>query len=122
MKGEGESGAHDPEQMLLDMRRKWLWTNFTVISLGVWLISSPFTFGYTRPAMIWSDVISGALLIFFSTIALWPRFDFVGRWSVSFVGGWLQIAPLVFWARPLALTLPTHSSAPSQSRSPSSSR
>ena len=27
----------DHEQMLLDMRRKWLWTNFTVISLGLWL-------------------------------------------------------------------------------------
>lgn len=87
------------EQMLLDMRRKWLWTNFTVISLGVWLISSPFTFGYVDLRMVRSDLISGALLIFFSTIALWPRFDFVGRWSVSFVGGWLQFAPLLFWAK-----------------------
>jgi hypothetical protein len=87
------------EQMLLDMRRKWLWTNFTVISLGAWLISSPFTFGYVDPRMVWSDLVSGALLIFFSAIALWPRFDFIGRWSVSFVGGWLQFAPLIFWAK-----------------------
>ena len=87
------------EQMLLDMRRKWLWTNFTVISLGVWLVSSPFTFGYIDLRMIRSDLISGALLIFFSTIALWPRFDFIGRWSVSFIGGWLQFAPLLFWAK-----------------------
>jgi hypothetical protein len=88
----------DHEQMLLEMRAKWLWTNFTVISLGVWLLSSPFTFGYVDPRMVWSDLISGALLIFFSAIALWPRFDFVGRWSVAFVGGWLQFAPLIFWA------------------------
>ena len=93
---DGGDGG-DMRQMLLDMRRKWLWTNFTVISLGVWLISSPFTFGYTRPGMIWSDVISGALLIFFSAIALWPRWDFIGRWSVSLVGGWLLFAPLIFW-------------------------
>jgi hypothetical protein len=91
-------GHGDMRQMLLDMRRKWLWTNFTVISLGVWLILSPFTFGYTSRAMIWSDVISGALLVFCAALALWPRFDFIGRWSVSFVGGWLQFAPLIFWA------------------------
>ena len=89
----------DHDQMLLEMRRKWLWANFTVISLGIWLISSPFTFGYVDPRIIRSDLISGALLIFFSTVALWPRFDFVGRWSVSFVGGWLQLAPLIFWAK-----------------------
>src|SRR6266542_3944656 len=89
----------DHEQILLDMRRKWLWTNSTVISLGAWLITSPFTFGYADGAMMRSDVISGALLIFFSAIALWPRFDFIGRWSVSFVGGWLQFAPLIFWAK-----------------------
>src|SRR5438552_18199715 len=85
--------------MLLDMRRKWLWTNFTVISLGVWLVSSPFTFGYVDPRMIGSDLTSGTLLIFFSALALWPPFDFIGRWSVSFIGGWLQFAPLLFWAK-----------------------
>lgn len=90
---------HDHDKMLIEMRRKWLWTNFTVISLGGWLISSPFTFGYVDLRMMWSDLISGALLILFSALALWPRFDFVGRWSVSFVGGWLQFAPLFFWAK-----------------------
>lgn len=96
----GHSGGNGDEhtEMVREMRAKWLWTNFTIISLGAWLITSPFTFGYTSRAMIWSDVISGALLIFFSALALWPRFDFVGRWSVSLVGGWLQFAPLFFWA------------------------
>ncbi|MEO8043864.1 MAG: vitamin K epoxide reductase family protein [Spartobacteria bacterium] len=93
-----QTGHEDQTAMVRQMREKWLWTNFAVISLGVWLISSPFTFGYASRGMIWSDVMSGVLLIFFSTLALWPRFDFVGRWSVSLVGGWLQFAPLVFWA------------------------
>ena len=62
--------APDHDQMVLDMRRKWLWTNFTVISLGVWLVSSPFTFGYIDPRVIRSDLISGTLLIFFSVLAL----------------------------------------------------
>lgn len=59
----------DHDKMLVDMRRKWLWTNFTVISLGVWFISSPFTFGYVDLRMVRSDLISGALLIF-STCAI----------------------------------------------------
>ena len=84
--------------MTRQMREKWLWTNFTIISLGVWLISSPFTFGYTSQRMIWNDIASGLLLAAFATLALWPRYDFVGRWAVCFVGLWLQFAPLVFWA------------------------
>lgn len=100
--GAGHEGHEEHHgampEMTRDMRRKWLWTNFTLVSLGFWLVSSPFTFGYESKGMIWSDVISGALLAFFATLALWPRFDFIGRWSVAFVGAWLQFAPLVFWA------------------------
>jgi len=97
------TGHEDHAGMVRQMREKWLWTNFAVISLGVWLISSPFTFGYASRGMIWSDVASGVSLIFFSALALWPRFDFVGRWSVSCVGAWLQFAPLIFWA-PMAVS------------------
>jgi uncharacterized membrane protein len=84
-------------QMTLNMRRRWLWTNFTVVGLGFWLITSPFTFGYTKPAMIWGDVGSGVLLVLFALTALLPQFDFWGRWGVALVGIWLQFAPLVFW-------------------------
>lgn len=95
-RGEGRGGDH--RQMVVDMRKKWLWTNFTIMSLGLWLLSSPFTFGYQSPRMIWSDVLSGAALAVFAGLALWPRWDFLGRWSVALVGIWLQFAPLVFWA------------------------
>jgi hypothetical protein len=94
----GEKHAPDHLEMVRQMREKWLWTNATVALAGVWLISSPFTFGYTRPALLWSDVVSGVLLTVFSVLAFWPRWDFVGRWTVAFVGIWLQVAPLVFWA------------------------
>jgi hypothetical protein len=85
--------------MLVDARRKWLWTNATVIALGAWLLASPFTFGYTQPAIVWNDVASGALLIAGAALAFWPRLDFWGRWGAALVGTWLQLAPLVFWAR-----------------------
>ncbi|GBE15497.1 vitamin K epoxide reductase family protein [bacterium BMS3Abin14] len=84
-------------KMTLDMRRQWLWTNFTIVGFGFWLITSPFTFGYAKPAMIWGDVASGALLVLFALAAVSPRFDFWGRWSIALVGIWLQFAPLVFW-------------------------
>jgi hypothetical protein len=95
------AGAHDHVDMIHRMREKWLWTNFTVIALGVWLATSPATFGYRGRAMNWSDVVSGALLVLFGAVSLRPspRADFWGRWTVGFVGGWLQFAPLVFWAR-----------------------
>jgi uncharacterized membrane protein len=124
--GHGEEGAMsaDHREMVRQMRGPWLWTNFTVIALGAWLITSPFTFGYSNfeqigqgvvrmtadrelaslafrgAAMTWSDVISGLLLVLFGAYSLWPhpRNDFFGRWSVCLVGLWLQFAPLVFWA------------------------
>ena len=115
---------HDPAEMIRQMRKPWLWTNFLVIALGVWLITSPFTFGYLNPelagsdvlritaerdlpsvaargvAMAWSDVVSGILLVLLAGLALVPRprFDFFGRWGACFVGIWLLFAPLFLWA------------------------
>ena len=85
-------------EMTRQMRRSWLWTNAILVILGLWLVSSPFTFGYASSRMVWSDVISGLLLAGFATAAFSPRFDFPGRWGVALVGTWLQFAPLVFWA------------------------
>ncbi len=80
------------------MRRPWIWTNFLNAILGIWLLTSPWTFGYRNAGMTWSDGVSGALICLFSLMALWPRLDTIGRWSACLVGIWLQFAPLVFWA------------------------
>ena len=119
--GEGEQ--HDPARMIRRTRRPWLWTNFLNIALGIWLMTSPFTFGYLNPdlagdsilrvtaardlppvvarglAMTWSDLISGALIVLLSALALVPRprLDFVGRWGTAMVGAWLGFAPLILW-------------------------
>jgi len=99
----GRHGAM-PE-MTRDMRRHWLWTNSTLIMLGLWLVSSPFAFGYdSNTKLMWNEVVSGILLTAFAIAAFAPRFDFIGRWGAAIVGTWLQFAPLVFWATsPVAL-------------------
>jgi hypothetical protein len=98
--GESAQTEHEPdtEAMVREMRAPWLWTNVTVILLGLWLVSSPWTFGYASAALAWSDVASGGLLAFLAAVALVPRYDFYGRWGVALVGTWLQFAPLIFWA------------------------
>jgi uncharacterized membrane protein len=88
--------GHDA--MVREMRAPWLWTNATIITLGLWLISSPWTFGYQSAAMTWSDAVSGALLATLAAAAFIPRLDFFGRWGVALIGAWLQFAPLVLWA------------------------
>jgi len=121
-RGAPTPGAHN--EMVRKMRAPWLWTNFTVIALGVWLTTSPATFGYGNlaqlgervaritverslpslafrtAALAWSDFLSGVLLVLFGVLSLCPhpRTDFFGRWGVCFVGMWLQFAPLVFWS------------------------
>ena len=91
---ESDSTAHGHAGML----RQWIWRDFANITLGVWLVSSPFTLGYTESPMVWSDVISGTVIAIVATLTLFPRFD-LGRWVLCLVGIWLLLAPLLFWTR-----------------------
>ncbi len=71
------------------------WRGFINAAFGVWLISSPFTFGYHSDQLIYSDVICGFLAIFFGLLTVHFR---LFAWATALVGLWLQLAPLVFWA------------------------
>lgn len=70
---------------------------FAAIILGFWLVTSPFSLGYQRAELIWSDVISGVLVVVFATVTL-VRGSAWAPWANSLVGVWLLFAPLVFWA------------------------
>lgn len=98
-----------------------LWTHFSVILLGCWLIASPAMLGYLDPgnfgprayqvaaerglappearaqALRWSDIASGCLMILFGTLSLFWRHRWA-QWGTCFTGIWLLFAPLVFWA------------------------
>ena len=96
---EGQEGM-SPD-MRLDMaeahHQRTLWVYWTVVVLGVWLMTSPVTFGYESVALIWSDLTSGALLVVFGLLSLSPH-RLWAPWAACFVGIWLQFAPLVFWS------------------------
>jgi len=76
--------------------RQWIWRDFANLTLGVWLLTSPVTLGYTTAAMTWNDVIAGALVSILSFVVMRPRFD-RARWGLALVGCWLLVAPLVLW-------------------------
>jgi len=71
------------------------WRGLLNTGFGLWLISSPFTFGYKSYQLICSDVISGALAIVCGFLTFrYPLF----AWGTALIGLWLQLAPLIFWA------------------------
>ncbi len=81
------------------MWRESLWASFVNLILGAWLVTSPFTFGYESAALVWSDIISGSLIIVFSLLSAYKGFlGNLARWANCFVGIWLLFAPLVFWS------------------------
>ena len=114
-------GATMPGHMT-DMRAmhyQTLWTQFAVIALGAWLLTSPFQFALFDPAAAatvrdvtaerglwepalrnaltgWSDIASGALLMLFGVLALSPRFAWA-QWATTALGIWLLFVPLIFW-------------------------
>lgn len=118
--------GHDHEQMTpREMTRAYhlqtLWIPLLLLVLAVWLVTSPFTFGYADPSQAgprvgevtqarglapvdtrgqWttvSDVASGALLAVFALLSLRPGRVW-SRWAACLVGVWLLFAPLLLWA------------------------
>jgi uncharacterized membrane protein len=79
------------------MLRHWIWRDFANITLGFWLIASPFTLGYRDAAMFRSDIATGGAIVVLGILTLWPRFD-LARWGLCFSGMYLLFAPLLFWA------------------------
>lgn len=73
------------------------WVYYSTMVAGLWLIAGPSAFGYVKPAMIWSDLLSGLILIILSYRALGP-YDLGAQWGVVFMGIWLFIAPMIFSA------------------------
>jgi hypothetical protein len=102
--------------------RQNLWIPWTVVLLGIWLLTAPFTFGYLNDAnwavpsggrgvwfsddthdqlraqlMTWSNVVSGLALVVLGWRML-RRGRPVAWWAACFVGIWLVFAPILLWS------------------------
>ena len=102
-------------EMLRMHHQKTLWIYWMIILLGVWMMVAPATFGFgtataTPPErtvwldflqrvqiLSWSDYFSGLLLVILGWRSLTPDRPF-SLWGACFVGIWLNVAPLLFWA------------------------
>ena len=86
----------DTSTMMANMVSMARWSQIPLLVLGAWLISSPFIMGYETPGLVWSDVISGVLVMVLALLAFRT-----GRalfaWGNAFVGLWLALSPLIFW-------------------------
>ncbi|MER9252210.1 NAD-dependent epimerase/dehydratase family protein [Mesorhizobium sp. M0598] len=131
-KDKAFEAKHDkmkPEHMaeMAGMGKQMLWAHFLVITLGVWLLTSPLQFALFDPAAAgtvrdvtqerglwepvlrnaltgWSDIVSGLLLMLFGGLALSPRFSWA-QWGTTIAGLWLLFAPLFFWTPSAAATM-----------------
>ena len=79
-----------------NQHRRTLWGPFLTAGLGAWLVAAPPTFGDVAPAMVASDVVSGAVLVMLGLASLSWRLAPL-RWASALVGIWVMFAPLVFW-------------------------
>ena len=76
------------------------WPHVANMLLGLWLIGTAPALGVTNPALLWSDLASGAATIALSALAM--RYAFAA-WAVCGVGLWVMSAPLLLWARNAAV-------------------
>lgn len=119
-KESNESGmmmSNEQRKEMLHMHHmQTLWIYWTLVILGIWMVASPLTFDYGKNVvepsggrdvwlslsqrisfMKWSDIISGLLLIFFGWRSLTPNRPY-SVWICCFIGIWISMAPLIFWA------------------------
>ncbi len=71
------------------------WPYVANMLLGLWLIGTAPALGVTVPALLWSDLASGSVIILFSALAMRHAW---AAWVVCGVGLWVMSAPLLFWA------------------------
>ncbi len=108
--------------MMGDAHRAMLWPHYVAMMLGFWMISTPFTLGYLSDfvpnanqvqvmidrglspfahramLMTLNDVGSGVLIVIFGYLSANGQRKYPwAQWANAVIGGWLLLAPLVFW-------------------------
>lgn len=88
----------DPWAMMGRHPTMYPWCQAAAMILGLWLMTSPFAYGYQSRPMNWNGIASGLAAVFF---AAWAALRPSQAWMAygnGFVGIWVMLAPLAFWA------------------------
>lgn len=119
---EHEHTSHDRWHMLEQHHAHTLWLYWSLLLFGLWLLVAPFSLGYLDESAwrqpsggrgVWwssethdalrawlmtgSDLVSGVLLLILGWRSLKPGRAY-SLWGCCFVGIWLVMAPVLFWA------------------------
>jgi uncharacterized membrane protein len=98
MNHDDKKYIEDPGAMMLEHPSMYKWAQPVIMVLSVWLMSSWSVFQYENLAMLISDVLSGLLAFAIAAVALrFPKISWIS-YANAFVGVWLLLAPLFFWA------------------------
>jgi uncharacterized membrane protein len=76
---------------------RFLWTRYIMFGIGFWLLVTPATFAQHSFPISVNDVVCGLLVMILSLIALSFKQKWA-PWTLTVIGIWLQLAPLIFWA------------------------
>ena len=97
-----EAGKH-PEQLrarheakVRDEHRGDRWAHFTNIALGIWLLTQPPMIGVEEVWLARTEIVLGAALILFATLALSWRMGWA-RFVCAAIGALVMAAPFLFW-------------------------
>jgi nucleoside-diphosphate-sugar epimerase len=87
----------------VDWGRERAFTGLSFLSLllGLWLLTSPATFGYGGLAA-WNDIAVGGLIALVSALTLAPTLRWL-RWINAGLAVWLLLSPLAFWTPSAAI-------------------
>lgn len=85
------------KNLIVNEERHRLWYFFVTLFLGFWLLFTVDMLGIDQEAILLSDRICGILVVIFSLMSL--RSCPYSPWVITFVGVYLQLAPLLFWAK-----------------------
>lgn len=93
MRHERDAAARDVAIEIVERHVMRRWVHPGIVVLGAWLIVGPATMGVRSHAILWSDVVAGALLVCLGFMFA-PRHAWV-PWVTALIGVWLLLAPVV---------------------------
>lgn len=100
---DGRRYIEDPGAMMLEHASLYTWVQPVIMIFSIWLMTSWSISEYGSRALLLSDIISGFVSFIIAAVAVKFSKNSWLTYANAFVGVWLLLAPLFFWAPSSAL-------------------